>query len=62
MLELNSGRSFILLLVNDYASMQLLRDEHTIFCPPGPLPFRKTSVNSFSSTGPGRGGIGLLDT
>ena len=32
----------------------------TIFCPPGPVPFRNTSVNSSSGMGPGRGGIGRL--
>ena len=31
----------------------------TIFCPPGPLPFRNTSVISSSLIGCGRGGIGF---
>jgi hypothetical protein len=29
----------------------------TIFCPPGPLPFKKASVNSSSGKGGGRSGI-----
>jgi hypothetical protein len=33
--------------------------EHTIFCPPGPLPFKNASVNSASLTGGGRSGIFL---